>query len=87
MDKERIEGLVSGLKSGKAIRDALSSKGIRFDDVSGDYGFPNFHIPVPDGYIGVALLPKEDVRVRRFYRVEMKWSGIPVFEPSGRPSF
>lgn len=85
--KDRVESMVVGLKSGKAILKAIEKSGLVYEDVSEESGYFNIHIPTDDGAYVRIYKAKRGFVVQRFTWVRFKWSGIPVFEPSGRHSF
>ena len=80
---------LEGVKTrAEAVR-ALKKTGLTFTDDTEEYGYPNLHVPTPDGgYVRVYKIGRgKGFKVQKILRVKLKWSGIPVFEPSGRHSF
>lgn len=85
--KERME-IYSGGKTEKAdIVRFLRNAGVKFEDASEEVGYPNLRIHDDGGYVrlykGTGM---KDFKVQIFRKSEMRYSGIPTFEPSGRRS-
>ena len=88
MTHKEIEELVKGAKTKRQVLGRLRKAGVRFDDDSELYGYFNVHIPHKDRTVTRVWRHRRDgIRVDLWTPVEFKWSGIPVFEPSGRHSF
>lgn len=86
--KERVEIYLKG-KSGRqdAVR-FLRNTGINFEDASEECGYPNFRFKAKGGYVRAYRAGKmKEFKVQIFEQISMKYSGVPVFEPSGRKSF
>ena len=80
--------IVDGAKSPDEIRKRLSDAGLQFEDLSEEFGYFNLRIPLMDGYFRI-YKPNgkgEKIRTQRWKKTEFRYSGIPVFEPSGRRS-
>lgn len=86
---KRIEDIVERRKQIKKILKEFDRIGIDYEDATSEYGYPNVRIYTEDG--GCIRIFKRHKRpglvVWKYTPVELKWSGIPVFEPSGRRSF
>lgn len=88
IDARMIENLIGDRTDADEIRSTLDRANVRYTDCSDEYGFFNLHIETDFGYVGIAKTRRsKKLRVSNFHRIEMKWSGIPTFEPSGRRSF
>lgn len=86
--KERVEIYLKG-KSGRedAVR-FLQGTGIEFEDASEECGYPNFRFKAEGGYVRAYRARKmKEFKVQIFERIPMRYSGVPVFEPSGRKNF
>ena len=86
--KERTEIYAKGTKSKGALLNILRNVGLKAEDVSKEYGYLNIRIPGEGGYVRICK-PKgeKEFKVQMFEKIEMRYSGIPTFEPSGRRSF
>ena len=88
MTHKQIEGILKGAKTNRQVLDRLRKAGVRFKDDSKLYEYFNVHVPHGDGTVTrVFRHPRVGIKVQLLTPVEIKWSGIPVFEPSGRHSF
>lgn len=84
-----IVGILEGKKTKKEILAALKSNGLQWEDVSKEYGYMNIRVHAFGGYVRV-YKPNgrgQDTKIQVWKPVSMKYSGVPVFEPSGRKSF
>lgn len=65
----------------------LEKTGIVFEDLSREYGFPNFRFPCEKGYVrAYKSRDMKHFKVQIFRPIKMNYSGVSVFEPSGRRS-
>jgi hypothetical protein len=84
---QKIRRLVEGLKTPESVCKALKNAGIKFEDVSKEYGYLNIHVPRPNGYVRIYKpYRRDELEVNSFDSVPLTYSGIPTFEPSGRRS-
>ena len=86
MTVETIKYIIGKATDENEIRERLDDAEMVYKDLTSEYGYFNLRVPVKDGYIRVY---KKDGKclVDKFTRIEIKTSGIPTFEPSGRRSF
>lgn len=83
-----IGTIIEGAKTKKEILRRLSKAGFLYEDVSEEYGYMNIRIPFPGGYYRIyKSLRDGKIKTQRWGETKFVWSGIPVFEPSGRRSF
>lgn len=83
--KERAEVY---LHDAKSPAETLKKTGIAFEDASREFGFPNFRFPCGKGYVrAYKAKGMKQFKVQIFRPIKVEYSGIPVFEPSGRRSF
>lgn len=87
--RKNIEALVAKYKQRKPVLKALDRNGIDYTDLTEEMGCADIHILTEDGgYIRIYKpYKKPGLVVGKHIPVELRWSGIPVFEPSGRHSF
>ena len=84
--KERVEIYLHDAKNSTEV---LKKTGIDFEDASEESGYPNYRFPClrKEGYVraykGVGM---KRFRVQIFRPIQVRYSGIPVFEPSERRS-
>ena len=81
-----IEYIIGKAKSKEEVIERLDDAEVVYKDHTKEYGYFNLKVPVKDGYIRV-YENKGKYLVDKFVRTEVKYSGIPTFEPSGRRSF
>ena len=85
MKKETILFLIDGAKSDKEVKQRLDDAEVPYADLTEDYGYMNLRIPGKDGYIRI-YRSRYGIEVQKFEKVQMKYSGVPTFEPSGKRS-
>ena len=86
--KQLIGKIIDGARTPAEIRKRLTAAGLQFEDLTEEYGYFNLRIPFPDGYFRIYRPTGrgQEIRTQRWRKTEFKYSGIPVFEPSGRRS-
>lgn len=82
-----MQEIYGNAKSPKAIKKALEKAGLIVEDLSEESGYFNLHIPFDGGHYRVYKAHDGKIKEQVWRPVELKWSGIPTFEPSGRKSF
>lgn len=83
----KVTELIQGMRSKKEILAVLKGAGIEVEDASKESGYMNLRIPVGREYIRIYRTYTGAILVQRFRLEKFQYSGIPVFEPSGRKSF
>ena len=86
MVDEMVRRIAAKAKGRFEIMSKLDAASIEFEDHTAAYGYMNLRIPVEDGYMRIYDHLGE-IRVQKFPRIQVAYSGIPTFEPSGRRSF
>lgn len=82
--KDRVETYLNT----KNPVNTLKKSGISFEDATRESGYLNFRFYGKNGYVRAYKAEgMKKFKVQIFRQVELKYSGIPVFEPSGRKSF
>ena len=81
-----IEYIIGKAKSKKEVVERLDDAEVVYKDLTSEYGYFNLRVPVKDGYIRIYEKNGKYI-VDKFTRAEIKASGVPTFEPSGRRSF
>ncbi len=88
--KERVLRYVKGKTEEAEVSKILKASGVKYENVSEEFGYPNFRIyskDVSEGYIRAYKgRSMNSFKVQEFKSVSMVPSGIPTFEPSGRRS-
>lgn len=86
--KEKVESLVSEEKTFTGIKKALSNEGLDYEDATKDSGYQHIRVFSDDGYVRIFRMDgMKNFKVRIMRKVNARYSGIPVFEPSGKKSF
>lgn len=87
MLEERIQIYLKGKRTRNEAVQFLKGAGIEFEDNSDEAGYPNFRFWHNGEYVRAYKGSEmKEFRTQIFRKVEMKWSGIPTFEPSGKRS-
>lgn len=81
-----IENIIAGATTARQIKKRLKDAGIVFVDLTEEYGYMNLRIPMEYGYFRIYRNGKR-IKTQKWTKTEIIYSGIPVFEPSGRRSF
>ena len=76
-DKLALEAAVRGARSEKAIEAALKKAGFDFENVSDEYGYPNFRMETADGYIRIYRNSRKETLIQEW----KKDLGITVGKP------
>lgn len=87
MTKETILYLIDGAKTDFEVKERLNDAEVVYADLSKDSGYLNLRIPTKDAQIRIYRSSDRRIQVQKFEMVQMKYSGVPTFEPSGRRSF
>lgn len=85
--QSRVTEIISGKKTKRAILAALKAAGVYAEDASEECGYMNIRIPAESGYVRIYRDSVGCIIIQRFEPVNMKYSGVTTFEPSGRRSF
>lgn len=84
MEKIIKELKTKEFKSKKEVFDYLKKNKLNYNDVTEDYGYFNIRIPLKNnGYIRIYQDRRKDFNVQIFTPVQLSYSGIPTFNPSG----
>ena len=65
-DKLALEAAVRGARSEKAIEAALKKAGFDFENVSDEYGYPNFRMETADGYIRIYRNSRKETLIQEW---------------------
>ena len=78
---------VYNAKTPEEVKEIITGFGYEYQDLSEEYGYMNLRIPFVDGYVRIYQRPDNTMNIQKWHKTEVKYSGIPTFEPSGRRSF
>jgi len=67
-DKLALEKAISGAKTEAAIEAALSKAGFCFENVSSEFGYPNFRMETADGYVRIYRNSRKEIRIQEWKR-------------------
>ena len=85
-----IGTIIEGAKTKRDVERRLKKAGLQWEDLSADYGYMNLRVPILGGgyYRIYRNKRRKRIEIQKWGPpIELTYSGIPTFEPSGRHSF
>ena len=81
--RDALAVLLDGVKDLATARQILNGTQVEYTDDTEECGYPNLHIKVDGDVVRIYKFDDmETFTVSLLQRIELVWSGVPVFEPS-----